>query len=133
MNNEPDIDLSGSDGTTLTEVLDGYAEGGFSAQFSVTDDARIECAACSTVSDPASVKMSSLRRLEGESDPDDMMAVVAVTCPACQTRGTLTLGYGPSSTSQDADVLVALRDHRHDQKAPGNSAPGETTGDTGTR
>lgn len=33
---------------------------------------------------------------------------------------------------QDADVLGALRDHRDDQRAPGNSAPGETTGDIGT-
>jgi hypothetical protein len=133
MSNEPEIDLSGSDGSTLTEVLDAYADGGFTTQFSVTDDARIECGACNTVSDPAAVRMSSLRRLEGESDPDDMIAVVALTCPVCSARGTLTLGFGPASSAQDGDVLGALRDHRGDEHAPGNSAPGETTGDTGGR
>ena len=133
MNDEPQIDLSGSDGSTLTEVLDAYTAGGFEAQFSVTDDARLECGACSAVSDPAAVKMSSLRRLEGESDPDDMMAVVALTCPTCSAKGTVTLGFGPTASSQDSDVLVALRDHRGDQHAPGNSAPGETTGDTSPR
>jgi hypothetical protein len=131
MSDAPETDLSGSDGSTLTEVLDAYTAGGFDAHFMVTDDARLECGACDAISDPASVTMSSLRRLEGESDPDDMMAVVALTCPACSAKGTVTLGFGPAASSQDADVSVALRDHRGDEHAPGNSAPGETTGDTG--
>jgi hypothetical protein len=81
------------------------------------------------VSPPEKTKMSSLRRLEGESDPSDMMAIVALTCPACGARGTVVLGFGPMATQQDSDVLQSLRDHRGDAKAPGNSAHGETTGD----
>jgi hypothetical protein len=131
MANEPEIDLSGNEGTTLTEVLEAYAAGGFAAHFTVTEDARIECGACGVVSDPSAVRMSSLRRLEGESDPADMMAVVALTCPACSANGTATLGYGPVSSAEDADVLRALRDQRDDNRVPGNSAPGETTGDDG--
>ena len=131
MTDEPEIDLSVGDGSTLTEVLDAYTAGGFTTQFTVTDDSQLECGACAAVSDPAAVTMSSLRRLEGESDPADMMAVVALTCPVCSTKGTVTLGFGPASSAQDADVLGALRDHRGDHRAPGNSAPGETTGDTG--
>jgi hypothetical protein len=131
MANEPEVDLSGSEHTTLLEVLEGYASGGFAAQFTVTPDARIECGACGTVSDPASVRMSSLRRLEGESDPADMMAVVALTCPACSANGTATLGFGPIATAEDSDVLRGLQDQRGDHRAPGNSAPGETTGDDG--
>lgn len=133
MSDAPEVDLSGSDGSTLTEVLDAYTEGGFDTQLSVTDEAGIECGRCGAVSDATFVRMSSLRRLEGESDPDDMIAVVAVTCPACSARGTLTLGFGPAASAQDSDVLGALRDHRGDHRAPGNSAPGETTGDTSTR
>jgi hypothetical protein len=133
MTDEPEIDLSGGDGSTLTEVLDAYTAGGFASHFIVTDDSRLECGECDAVSDPAAVAMSSLRRLEGESDPDDMMAVVALTCPVCSTKGTVTLGFGPAASAQDADVLGALRDHRGDHRAPGNSAPGETTGDTGKR
>ena len=67
--------------------------------------------------------MSSLRRLEGASDPADMMAVVAITCPICGARGTTILGFGPNSTEQDSTVLAALRDDRGDSTAPGNSAP----------
>ena len=118
---------------TITEVLDGYAQGGFSSSFTVTDDAALDCVECGTVSPAGEVKMSSLRRLEGESDPSDMVAVVALSCPACGARGTVVLGFGPMASEQDADVLKELRDHRGDTKAPGNSAHGETTGDDSPR
>jgi hypothetical protein len=126
--NESADDLTSAD-ATITDVLEGYAQGGFSSSFVVTDDASLECVECSVVSSPDKIKMSSLRRLEGESDPADMVAVVALTCPACSSRGTVVLGFGPMATEQDSDVLQGLRDHRGDTKAPGNSAHGETTGD----
>jgi len=116
-------------GTTLTEVLAGYANGGFNGSFSAIDGAKVECHQCNATSDAAAVKMSSLRRLEGASDPDDMMAVVAIECPACNARGTLVLGFGPTASAEDSDVLKVLRDHRADDQLPGNSAPGEASGD----
>ena len=78
---------------------------------------------------PRAVTMSSLRRLEGASDPDDMLAVVALACPACGTQGTVVLGFGPNATAEDSDVLKALRDERNAADVSGNSAPGETAGD----
>jgi hypothetical protein len=74
--------------------------------------------------------MSSLRRLEGESDPADMVAIVAITCPQCGRRGTMVLGFGPAATAEDADVLHELIDDRGDDKLPGDTAPREeaTTG-----
>ena len=121
-------DLMGGE-STITEVLQGYAEGGFSSSFVVTEECQLECVQCHTVSAPDRFSMSSLRRLEGASDPADMVAVVAITCPVCGARGTTILGFGPNATEQDADVLMELRDDRGDATAPGNSAPGETTGD----
>jgi len=123
MTNEP------GDETTMTDVLEGYAQGGFDSSFVVTDESELECVECGTVSSPADVSMSSLRRLEGASDPDDMVAVVAITCPACGARGTAVLGYGPMATVQDSEVVKGLKDDRADKDAPGNSAHGETTGD----
>jgi len=119
----------GHDGTTMTEVLTAYSEGGFTESFTVTEDAQLECHVCDARSPGSEVSMSSLRRLEGESDPDDMVAVVAVTCPACGAQGTLVLGFGPMSTAEDAQVLRDLQDDRGDRAAPGNSAPGEAHGD----
>ncbi|MEP7113664.1 MAG: hypothetical protein ABI862_10390 [Ilumatobacteraceae bacterium] len=122
-------DNATGDESTITSVLEGYAQGGFSSSFIVTDESEVECVECSTVSAARLVSMSSLRRLEGASDPSDMIAVVALTCPACEARGTVILGFGPMATQQDSEVLENLRDLRGDSAAPGNSAHGETTGD----
>ena len=119
-------------GATMSEVVAGYVDAGFTADFDVTDDGRLECGVCDVVSSPAEVRMSSLRRLEGESDPADMVAVVALTCPACDAKGTVVLGFGPMAAGPDLDVLQALRDDRAADGVPGNSAPGEAIGDSRT-
>lgn len=118
-----------NDGTTLTEVLEAYAAAEFTGSFSAADGAALECHECGSVSKASTVEMTSLRRLEGASDPDDMFSVVAVTCPTCSSKGTLILGFGPSAPPEDADVLVALQDLRNQGDLPGNSAPGEAVGD----
>jgi hypothetical protein len=124
MTNDP-----AGDESTITEVLEGYAQGGFASSFDVTDSSTLECHECGAESSPSEVSMSSLRRLEGASDPDDMVAVVAITCPACGARGTAVLGFGPTASPEESDVLKGLRDDRGNAEAPGNSAHGETTGD----
>ncbi len=118
-----------TDGSTLTEVLEGYALAGFTGDFSGGDDNTVECHTCSTRTHANRLRMSSLRRLEGASDPDDMYAVVAITCPNCGTRGTLILGFGPNAPAEDGDILHSLQDFRHDGEVTGNSAPGEAVGD----
>lgn len=116
-------------GATLTEVLAGYAAGGYSGSFTALEGGSVECHACGSKSSASRVKMSSLRRMEGASDPDDMVAVVAIECPSCNAKGTLVLGFGPAASEEDSDVLHALQDFRSDSNAPGNSAPGEASGD----
>src|SRR6478735_1118762 len=110
--------LHGSETSTLTEVLDAYAAGGFGGSFSAAEGARLECHSCGAAFPAAEVAMSSLRRLEGASDPADMVAVVALTCPRCGSQGTTVLGFGPAAAAEDGDVLGALRDHRGDDAAP---------------
>jgi hypothetical protein len=82
MNDSADTNTSPGDNTTLTEVLALYAAGGFPGVFSVTEDGLVECGTCGVKAHADAVPMHSLRRLEGASDPDDMLAVVAVTCPS---------------------------------------------------
>ena len=117
-------------GTTMSEVIAGYADAGFTSDFDVTDEGQLQCGACDALSAPGDVRMSSLRRLEGESDPADMAAVVALTCPVCGAQGTVVLGYGPMAAGHEADVLHGLRDERSSAELPGNSAPGEAVGDS---
>ncbi len=50
--------------------------------------------------------------MEGASDPDDMLAVIATRCPRCHSAGTLILGYGPMASGDDTDVAKSMKDGR---------------------
>jgi hypothetical protein len=107
-----------SDHTTLLDVLDSWDESGFAEQFVVDDEARIACVSCATTSDASRFEVAHTRRLEGASDPDDLLAVYALRCPACGIGGTLVVGYGPNATDQDGDVLSVLRTAPSDAADP---------------
>jgi hypothetical protein len=69
---------------------------------------RVLCLSCHTDSPAGAMAVERLCRTEGASDPDDMLAVAAVVCPACAAKGTLVLSYGPEADEDQAAVLVAL-------------------------
>lgn len=114
-----------SDNTTLTRILARLDEDGFGAQFVVREGAEIECLACSNTSPASSFVVRRSRRLEGASDPDDMVHVVAATCPACDTDGTVVLTYGVNASLEDGDVSLALDMSDAVVEAPGapNQSP----------
>lgn len=114
-----------SDNTTLLAVLTSYEEAGYSGQFIIDDDGDVRCAHCRNDFPPKRLVMHSLRRLEGASDPADMLAVMAVSCPACGTKGTLIANYGPEGSEADDRVLSAVQDERDDSSMPRDVAPGE--------
>lgn len=93
------------DDMTLREVLRGFEERGYTGQFAARDDATLECFTCRQRVKAAEAKADALHRLEGASDPADMLAVLALACPACGARGTAVLNYGPEATPEDAEVL----------------------------
>ena len=117
-----------SDNTTLSEVLRHYDAAGFTGQFGATDEAQLRCFTCRTTIAPENVELVSLRRMEGASDPDDMLAVAALRCSQCGAHGTITLGYGPDSAAEESELLLRLEDLRgaEDPTVPANAAPGET-------
>src|SRR3954447_1945563 len=118
-----------SDNATLTEVLAAYTDAGFGGSFSAATSGALECHSCGAHVPAGEVAMSSLRRMEGASDPADMVAVVALTCPRCAARGTAVLGLRPAASAEDSDGLSELRDRRSDDVAPANSAPGQAVRD----
>jgi hypothetical protein len=97
---------------TLRDVVARYEHAGFRGQFGTRPAGRILCFACRGESDAHGVPLLALRRLEGSSDPGEEVAVAAVECPACRTRGTLALTYGVGAAAEDAVVLGLLRDRR---------------------
>jgi hypothetical protein len=95
--------------TPLVDVVDDLDRAGFEGQFRAVAGASVECLTCHTVTAAAAIVADDVTRLEGASDPADEMLVVPVRCPACGRAGTLVLGYGPDSSAEDSDVVLALR------------------------
>ncbi len=114
-----------SDNTTLTEVLAGYADSGFAAEFSPLENATVTCTSCSSSIAAGRFTIDSLRRLEGASDPDDMVAVVATACPSCGAQGVLVLGYGPMAAAEHGDILSAMHDARGQDALEPDSSPAD--------
>ncbi len=95
-------------GATLTEIIATLEAAGFTGQMAARDAGMIACLTCRQESPAAGFKLGAMRRTEGASDPDDMLAVVGLTCPNCGAQGTAVLGYGPESDPDDAEVLAHL-------------------------
>jgi hypothetical protein len=101
-----------SDNTTLLEVLAELADDGFVENLTVTPSGQIRCPRCDHLDDPADMSMVAIRRLEGASDPDDMVAALALVCRNCGAKGTVVVKYGPGSTEEEQAVLDAVEDER---------------------
>jgi hypothetical protein len=105
---EVPVEGSPSDNTTLVDVLSTWNEGGFGGQFVGLEGGRIECVVCGAVSPASDFTVVEWRRLEGASDPDDMVKAVASHCPACGAGGNLVLGYGVNASEIEAEISAAL-------------------------
>jgi hypothetical protein len=107
--NRPGDYLQG-EAQTLREVLSRCESRGFTGQFGSRDGGAVRCFACGRDFGPRDAELETLHRLEGASDPADMLAVLPLACPHCGGRGTLVLNFGPEASLEDSDVLAALPD-----------------------
>jgi hypothetical protein len=101
---------------TILDVLGELESLGFTGQFKPCEGGQVECLTCHRLSPADDTVFRQLRRLEGASDPDDMLAVVGLACPHCSARGTAVLGYGPEAGALDTEVLQLLEDARSRQE-----------------
>lgn len=108
-------------GLTILEALREYEDRGYTAQFAPREGGAIKCFSCGGRQEPEQVKMDSLRRIEGVSDPADMALVGALRCPSCGAKGTTTFKYGPDAPAADAEAMRLIEDVRRCmQEARGN-------------
>ena len=103
-----DLDGVARGAETLLDVLARFTQLGWASQFTAHAGGIVECGSCHHTMAASDVPVLELRRLEGASDPDDMLAVVAVECANCALRGSLVLNYGPTATEEDESVLLGL-------------------------
>jgi len=90
------------------DVLDAFEARGYLGQFRPDEGGLVECETCEQRFDASQLVVGGYERLEGASDPGDMMLVVAGTCPRCSTKGTAVLTYGPMAPRADAEVEARL-------------------------
>lgn len=102
-----------ADELTVTQATEGFEAQGYTAQFAALEGAMVRCFACRTDNSAAAFELDALKRTEGASDPDDMVANVAAICPNCKAKGVLTLKFGPTATLEEAQVLSLLDDDRN--------------------
>ncbi len=92
---------------TLAGVLRELGAEGFTGDLRPAGP-HVVCGTCRSVLRPGDLLVHRLRRLEGASDPDDLLVVVGATCRGCGTDGALVLGYGPGADPDHAAVLAGL-------------------------
>jgi hypothetical protein len=95
-----------SDNTTLLELLDELAAKGYGGSMWVTESGKVRCGGCQAEFEPAELIVRELRRMEGASDPDDMLAVVGLECPVCGMKGTIVLHFGPEASAEEMEALT---------------------------
>ena len=110
----PTTPANPTDATPLGEGLKRFEAEGFTGQLAAREGAEVVCFTCHTATPARDVELAGLIRTEGASDPDDMIAVAAVTCTHCGQQGTLVLHFGAMASPEEDDVLRALEDRRVD-------------------
>ena len=81
---------------------------GWAGQMVPLEGGDVRCLTCRQEFPASQIPAESVRRLEGVSDPADMMIVVPATCPHCDAKGVLVAHYGPDGGPEDSDVVAAL-------------------------
>lgn len=98
-----------SEPETVTELLDHWGEQGTRASFRPgPEPATIHCPVCDSDRPGREFDVIEERRLEGESDPDDMVLAVAARCPVCHISGSIVLGFGTEASDTDSDIVLEL-------------------------
>lgn len=97
---------------SLVDALAELRTSGYVEDFSIVGTV-LRCGRCGARHEPRDVQIMETIRFEGTSDPDDEAIVFALVCAHCGARGILVTAYGPTASSEEAAVMAALTDARH--------------------
>lgn len=96
----------------LVDALGALRDFGYVEDFSVSGTV-LRCSRCGKSHAPRDAQIVDMIRFEGTSDPDDEAIVFALVCLHCGARGVLITAYGPTASIEEATVITALTDARH--------------------
>jgi len=97
-----------SDNTTATAELDELRRQGYDGDFVLREGPVVCCRTCDHCVDPDDLVVDVFRRLEGASEPDEMSAILALTCRECGAKGSVMVAYGPNASELEAELLRHL-------------------------
>ena len=92
---------------TIAEALRRLDGAGYTDEFRA-DPKGLRSRATGSVRPPEEFRVDEIVRFEGESDPSEESAVVALTPNDAGPRGTFTVAFGPLMDPQDADLFRRL-------------------------
>ena len=101
---------------TLVEILAQLRGEGYEHDFKADGDALV-CISCTSTVDVDLVRIEQTFRLEGESDPDDEVAIFGLGGNDGEKLGVYVVTYGAAMTTDDAAMLGRLK------VAPGGTSP----------
>lgn len=107
-NQEPEMEPvpgAPSDNTTALAEIEELRAKGYGADFIVREGGTVCCRKCDHCEQPEALDVDVFRRLEGASDPDDMSAILALTCRECGTKGIAMVAYGPHASADEGELL----------------------------
>ena len=93
---------------TVVEQIAALRAEGYDTDLSITADAQLRCGSCGHLHRAEDVVIERTARFEGESDPDDEAVVFGIRCRVCSARGVLVAAYGPTASSEEAEVIPSL-------------------------
>lgn len=99
-------------GFTIAEALGEFERRGYIGQFAIRGGGMVECISCGCSHAPSELAVNAMRRVEGASDPADMVFIGALQCACCGERGTAVVPYGPMAQADDGAVLRELENRR---------------------
>ena len=94
-------------GLTVVEAIEQLRSQGHRDDFSIVDGA-VRCGRCGHAHPAEDLIVTAVLRVEGASDPADEAIVAGLACAACQAKGVLVAGYGPTEDPSEAAVLWRL-------------------------
>jgi len=112
---------------SLAAVEARLREDGYTGQFRAQEGGNLLCLTCRGTFRASTRNADEVRRLEGASDPADMLVIVPLVCPVCDTAGTLVANYGPEASLEEAQVLRAMEREPSEGDDLDEPAPGVTS------
>lgn len=92
---------------TLHESMQRLYDLGFTESFTV-EEGRLRAVEFGATFAPAELRVETVDRFEGESDPADSAILFALVVPGGDLRGTWSVPYGPNASPEEVAMVQLL-------------------------